>query len=90
MLEDNRRFENLEVTANFVLGKDLPVSHFDSLSDLTARRMEPPSPKGALYLSPLLGGGSQTGVRRRKILKVFNELKTRSPVPTFLYLIQRL
>jgi hypothetical protein len=90
MQEVNRRFENLEVTVNFVLGEDLPVSHFDSLSDLTARRTEPPSPKGALYLSPFLGDAGQTGARRRKILKVFNELKTRSPVPTFLYLIQRL
>jgi hypothetical protein len=90
ILEVNRRFENLEVTANFLLDRDLPVSHFDSLSDLTARRTGFSSPKGSLYLSPLLGGLNQTAGRRRKILKLFNDLKTRSPVPTFLYLIQRL
>jgi hypothetical protein len=90
MQEINQEFQNLEVTANFVLGEGLPPSHFDSLSDLTANHREPATLKGAFYLSPLLGGTGQTGVRRRRILKNFNELKTRSPVPTFLYLIQRL
>ena len=35
MLDINRRYEKIEVTANFVLGEDLPPSHFTSFLELT-------------------------------------------------------
>jgi len=90
MLDINRRHEKIEVTANFVFGGDLPGSHMSSFLDLTRSRLDRFYSKGAIYLSPLIDGrtrdkGAKTGMLRR-----FYEVKTLSPLPTFLYLIQRL
>jgi len=88
--EVNRRYENIEVTVNFVFGNDLPLTHFDSLFDLLARRWVPSRNKGALYLSPLVGGGMKERERRKELVRKFNQLKIESHLPTFIYLIQRL
>jgi hypothetical protein len=90
MGEINRRYEKIEITANFVFGNDLPLTHFDSLFDLVARRWAPSRNKGAFYLSPLMGGGMRERERRKELLRKFNQLKMESHLPTFLYLIQRL
>src|SRR4030042_1854020 len=90
MGERNRRYEKIEVTANFVFGNDLPLTHFDSLFSLLARRWAPSRHKGAFYLSPLMGGGMKEKERRKELLRKFNQLKIESHLPTFIYLIQRL
>ncbi|OGP71317.1 MAG: hypothetical protein A2W09_02460 [Deltaproteobacteria bacterium RBG_16_50_11] len=90
MGEINQRYEKIEVTANFVFGNDLPLTHFDSLFDLLARRWAPSHNKGAFYFSPLMEGGMRERGRRKDLLGKFNQLKMGSHLPTFLYLIQRL
>jgi radical SAM superfamily enzyme YgiQ (UPF0313 family) len=90
MGEINRRYEKIEVTANFVFGNDLPLTHFDSLFNLLARRWAPSRNKGAFYLSPLMGAGMKVRERRKALLRKFNQFKMESHLPTLIYLIQRL
>jgi radical SAM superfamily enzyme YgiQ (UPF0313 family) len=90
MGEINGRYGRIEITANFVFGNNLPLTHFDSLFDLVAHRWAPSRNKGALYLSPLMGERMRERGRRKELLRKFNQLKMESHLPTFLYLIQRL
>ncbi len=90
MLDINRRYEKIEVTSNFVIGQDLPPGHLPSLSDLAGNGVSPGSPKGAIYLSPLVDGRMAEKENRRELLRKFLKLKTESRLPLFLYLIQRL
>ena len=86
----NRRYEKIEVTANFVFGRDLPTSHFPSLLKLIGDRPNPSRNKGAVYLSPLVEDGMRDKEDKRELLRRFLRLKTQSCLPTFIYLIQRL
>jgi hypothetical protein len=90
MLDINKRYENIEVTANFVFGKELPAGHLPSLFELTQGRVAPLSTKGAIYLSPLIGVKTRKEGSKREILRSFKEVKAQSPLPMYLYLIQRL
>ena len=90
MVEVNRRFEKIEVTANFVFGEELPAGHLPALVGLAQKTLENPYPKGAIYLSPLLGKGTHPERSRRDTLKTFREMKLRTRLPTYLYVIQRL
>ena len=90
MVDINRRYERIEVTANFVLGGDLPHSHLVSLCSLTRNRLPHFYNKGAIYLSPLINGKTKKRETKREILKKFNEVKNMSRLPTLIYLIQRL
>jgi len=90
MLDINRRYEKIEVTANFVFGGDLPQGHLFSLCELTRNRLSHFYNKGAIYLSPLIDGKNRKRETKREILRKFNEVKTLSRLPTFIYLIQRL
>lgn len=90
MLDINRRHETIEVTANFVFGGDLPRSHMSSFLDLARNRLDRFYSKGAIYLSPLIDGRTRDKEAKRGMLRRFYEIKTLSPLPTFLYLIQRL
>jgi radical SAM superfamily enzyme YgiQ (UPF0313 family) len=90
MLEVNRKYEKVEVTANFVFGDDLPPSHLTSLFDLTRKRFDFPCYKGALYLSPLMDGETRAWEARREMLRNFRKVKAESHLPTFIYLIQKL
>ncbi|MBS3809513.1 MAG: radical SAM protein [Desulfobacterales bacterium] len=85
MLEVNRRYENVEITANFVIGAGLPDNHLPSILDLTRSRLNRFCPKGAVYLSPL----EETGDKNR-LLTSFNKFKTLCRLPAYIYLIQRL
>jgi hypothetical protein len=82
--EINRRYDQLEVTANFVVDLDLPPGHWESLTRLTRDFFPHYFDKGAVYLSPLSRAG------RRELLGRFQELKRKSRRPLYLYLIQRL
>ena len=85
MLDINRQYLNVEVTANFLLGEHLPPAHHDALIDLIRSNLSRPYSKGALYLSPL-----NTSRNRAELLRQFIEIKNKSRLPTYLYLIQRL
>jgi radical SAM superfamily enzyme YgiQ (UPF0313 family) len=90
VLDINRRYEKIEVTANFVFGKDLPPDHLPSLLELTRNRLNLSRDKGAIYLSPLMDEGVRDKESKRQLLRRFLKLKIQSPLPTFIYLIQRL
>jgi hypothetical protein len=90
ILDVNRRYEKIEVTSNFVLGKDLPPGHLPSLLELTRDRLNLSPDKGAIYLSPLMEEGVRDKESKRELLRRFLKLKTQSRLPTFIYLIQRL
>ena len=80
----NRACGNVEVSANFLLGDDLPAGHLEKLAQVlvgTARQ----GSKGCLYMSPLKGSS-----KRKLLLDCFRTLKRKSPMETCLYLIQRL
>ena len=86
MLHVNRNFENIEVSANFVLGDDLPGKHIRSFAAYFEESLQGSGAgKGCIYFSPLKG--SQ---KTKELLGQFREIKHRSRMDTFLYLIQRL
>ncbi len=90
MLEINGDYPNIEVSANFVCGGQLPSGHLSSLVSLTLEKLDRYWDKGALYLSPLLDRVPLQGNEKRKLVRDFQEVKRRARLPTFLYLIQRL
>ncbi len=90
MLEINAVYPNIEVSANFVCGGQLPPGHLPSLVSLTREKLERYWEKGALYLSPLLDGMPLQGNEKRKLVRDFQKVKMRARMPTYLYLIQRL
>ena len=90
MLEINRDYPNIEISANFVCGGHLPPGYLPSLVSLTREKLDRYWEKGALYLSPLLDGVPLEGNEKRKLLRDFREVKLRARLPTYLYLIQRL
>lgn len=85
MLEINRRYKQIEVTANFVIGKDLSENHYLSILDLARKGLDHYFSKGAIYFSPLNDAASKPELLRR-----FNEFKRLNRLPTFIYLTQRL
>ena len=76
---------NLEITANFLLGDRLPPDHVRSLIELIRNRLDRFYSKGAIYLSPLMHSRNH-----RELLRAFVEIKNLSRLPTYLYLAQRL
>lgn len=90
MLEINRDFPNIEVSANFVCGGRLPAGHLPSLVSLTRERLNRYWEKGALYLSPLVDGLPLQGNDKRKLVRDFQQVKRLARLPVYLYLIQRL
>jgi len=87
MLEVNRRYERIEVTANFLFGDELPSGHIPSLVELAGSRLDHFYSKGALYLSPLMDGRRKA---RGDLVRQFNRVKIQMRMPAFMYLIQRL
>lgn len=81
----NDRYPNIEITANFVMGEDLPEGHIPAFLRLVREKIPHTKPKGAVYLSPL-----SIGKPSRLVMFEFNRLKRLSLLPTFLYIIQRL
>jgi len=91
MIDINRRYSNIEVTANFVLGDDMPQGHLPSIIDLATNSLGHFYTKGAIYVSPLMNTkGKKAYVNRKTILKEFNEIKRHSRLPAYIYLIERL
>ena len=90
MLEINREYSNLEVSANFVFGGELAAGHLNSLVSLIRAKLNRFCDKGAVYLSPLMHDRPRHREGRKRLLGDFRGLKTQSRLPAYLYLIQRL
>jgi hypothetical protein len=87
MLDINKRYKKIEITANFVFGDGLPKGHLHSFFQLVEKRLDRYCGKGAFYFSPLI---TRRNTVKRGIKRAFYKIKARSRLPTFLYLIQRL
>jgi hypothetical protein len=85
MIEVNRGHANIEVSANFVYGANLPQGHLPSIVSLTREHLPHFHSKGAIYVSPLEDIGSKA-----EMLSRFMELKKMCRLPCYIYLIQRL
>ena len=85
MQQINRDYPNVEMTCNFIMDEGLPRGHNKAMTDLVRERLRFTQPKGSVYLSPL-----RFGRPSREVLFDFYHLKTRSRLPMFLYIIQRL
>ena len=53
ILDINRRYLNIEITANFLLGDHLPSGHYAALIELIRSSLNRYYSKGGVYLSPL-------------------------------------
>jgi hypothetical protein len=84
LLTVNRHYKRIEVTANFIIDPDLPPAHWEALERLTREGVPFPGDKGAIYLSPM----NRTG--RDELRRRFKDLKMKSRLPLYLYLLQRL
>lgn len=85
MYEINNRYKNIEITGNFLIGKNLSTEHYDALTNLLEEAPPPPKAKGAIYLSPI-----KDSPKKRELLQQFFEIKSRSQPHVYIYLIQRL
>ncbi len=85
MLNINKKYHSLEVTANFVMGEELGEKHYDSILHMAKKRLGRFYSKGAFYFSPLENRKSIRDERKK-----FIKLKNEAPISTYLYLIQRL
>ncbi|QGU00299.1 hypothetical protein SYNTR_1705 [Candidatus Syntrophocurvum alkaliphilum] len=85
MVAINQEFNNIEITANFIIGDELSPEHYNAFLKLTRDELNVPQNKGAVYLSPLF-----SKIPSRSMLFHFNQLKRLSRIPTYLYTIQRL
>ncbi len=81
----NIQYENIEISSNFIIDDNLPKNHYVSILNLLQKECTIFKNKGDIYLSPL-----RINKPSRQELFKFNELKIKSPAPTFLYIIQRL
>lgn len=81
----NDEFNSIEITANFVIGRELDASHYDALFKLVRDRLPRTRSKGCVYLSPL----EENDVSRARLFD-FYRYKIMSRLPLFLYMIQRL
>ena len=87
MLDVNKRYTKIEVTANFLFSNNLPKGHLPAFFRLVEKHLGRFYGKGAIYFSPLINGWT---LEKRGIKREFYKIKTRCRLPTFLYLIQRL
>jgi hypothetical protein len=85
MLHINATHHNIEVTANFVIGKGLSHQHYQSMKELLQEAPVTSRGKGTIYLSPL-----KDSLKKRELLPLINEIKEQSRIPVYVYLIQRL
>ncbi|MBA3037401.1 MAG: radical SAM protein [Desulfobacterium sp.] len=85
MIEINRKYSNIEITGNFIIGSQLPTSHLTSMQDFINENIPDRSVKGCIYLSPLIGERDNDEIKRK-----FHTIKYSIRMPVYVYLIQRL
>ena len=83
MLYVNKKYINIEITANFLLDLSFSKKHYDLMISLIRDIVKRPFYKGTIYLSPL------RTENKRDILNKVMELKRYSFLPMYLYIIQR-
>ena len=54
LIDINKRFTQIEITSNFVIGSNLPVSHIKSIEEFMDKSISGRYVKGSFYLSPLI------------------------------------
>ena len=81
----NIKYETIEISANFIIDDNLPKKHYSSFLNLIKTEYKLSKDKGDVYLSPLRINKPS----REQVFK-FNKIKLKSPVPIYLYIIQRL
>jgi len=84
ILEMNRVMPNVEISANMLVDWEMHPGHWQSLEEMIRERPDRIQTKGGVYLSPL------SRRRPKEQIRMFRNLKRRSKVPLFVYLIQRL
>ena len=87
MLDVNKRYTKIEITANFLFSDAFPKGHLPAFFQLLEKHLDRFYGKGTIYFSPLINGRTQ---EKRGIKREFYKIKTRTRLPTYLYLIQRL
>jgi hypothetical protein len=85
LLEVNAACDNIEISANFVIGKGLSDEHYRALTELLRSAPAGGRDKGAIYLSPL-----KESPKKRELLPRIKEIQQHSRLPVYVYLIQRL
>lgn len=90
MVDINQSYEQVEMTANFVLGDTLSPEHDTSLVELVSNAPSIPREKGCLYFSPMIKDTTDGNQKKQRIVTRYKYLKRRIRKPAFLYLIQRL
>ncbi len=85
MMAINKKYNKVEISANFLYGTDLPETHMPSILDLTRNQLNHFHSKGTIYFSPLENIGSIQEVKNK-----FTEFKSLCRMPVYIYLIQRL
>ena len=85
MRKINKSYGNIEVTANILIGEDLPANHIPELFKHINEAGKEATGKGCIYISPLKGSKNT-----KKLLDQFRSIKQKNSMQTFLYLIQRL
>lgn len=89
MNELNALHTNLEVTGNFVLWSEVGLAE-EAMLRLMQRTVEQRRLRGSCYLSTLMRDGLRPRANRRELLRRVYRLQRESPLPLYLYLIQRL
>ncbi len=84
-LDINSVYSNIEITGNFLIGQTLPPEHYHTLTALLENVPASSNRKGAVYLSPI-----KDSPKKRELLPQFQEIRKRSHMPAYMYLIQRL
>lgn len=85
MIHVNESYENIEVSANFLLGTTFSEEHHIALTELLSNLPEGSGKRGCVYLSPLI-----ETQHRDKVLPMFHDIKEKSGLSVYIYLIQRL
>ncbi len=85
MFAINKEYENIEITANFLIGEELPASHIPTLVKYIDDAVKGVAGKGCIYISPLKGSKNS-----KELLAQFRTIKQKNRIQTYLYLIQRL
>ena len=85
MIQVNAHCPSVEVTANFLLGTAFSDNHREALISHLSELPEAARKKGCVYLSPLV-----ESQHREAVLPMFHEIKKRSVISAYVYLIQRL
>jgi hypothetical protein len=84
MQDVNRAYEQVEITGNFIMGEALASEHYQTIAELLQSVSPHSNKKGAIYLSPL-----RNSPKKRELLPQFHQIKEKSRIPAYAYLIQR-